>query len=269
MTANGEVIPPPPPVKHGAVAGSESSATAKQPVVRTNGGVLTCPPSKERGPANLPADNTPKAGAHVQPKTGGEPPPPALTETAAVLPPATIETGVPRGRRPRAEAGTPSILLAETGGASQALCEFLAGGIDKVTDEKFKTDQFTEKLAAIQAVNDEAVRRGSQLLYPFGSKSKDSLVVMMRMAVGNSRHVTLDAPGGGDGGPSTTFTEKNHIGLALCSAVNWNQPDDVKSLMKQCSEEFLLRAFHLARKKVRNRPVARAAHRLAARSLPC
>ena len=50
----------------------------------------------------------------------------------------------------------------------------------------------------------------------------------------------------------------NHVGLALLSAVDWNQPEDVKRLMKQCSKEWVLNAFHLARKKVRDGPVARA-----------
>ena len=147
-----------------------------------------------------------------------------------------------------AQVGTPIIVLTEAGGAATAMCDFFTGGIDKVA-EVFKAH--VEKLAAIKAAIDEAVSRGSQLVYMWSSKSKDSLVVTMRMAVGNS---TLYAPGGGDGGPSATVNERNHIGLALCSAVNWNQPDDVKAVMKLCSKEFLLRAFYLARKKVRGPP---------------
>ena len=154
-----------------------------------------------------------------------------------------------------AEAGLPIILLTDTGGAATAIGEFLAGGIEKV-DAKFHGT--TDKLEAIKAVDDDAASRGSQLVHMFGSKSKDSLLQTMRRAVGNSTHVTLDARAGGDGGPSATFSEKKHIGLALRSAVDWNQPEDVKRLMTQCSKECVLDAFHLAREKVRDGPVARA-----------
>ena len=176
----------------------------------------------------------------------------ALTSTVIQV----VIQGGPVTLQTVAKAAVPTIVLIDTGGAATAIGEFLAGGIDKVTEEMFK--KLADELEAIKAADDEAANRGSQLVYMFGSKNKDGLVQTMRRALGNSTQVTLDARVGGHGGPSATLTEVNHVGLALLSAVDWNQPEDVKRLMTQCSKEWVLKAFHLARKKVRDGPVARA-----------